>query len=244
MRRQFFALAIALFSLALPTRSHGQSVVLSHIHNDKPTALTFKVLQEAYRRLGIEAKEEFLPHERSLRASDAGEVDGEVMRIAGLEKEYPNLLRVPEPIYEFDTIAFTTGLVFKVEGWESLRPYQLCVLRGLKLSEQGTEGMNRMIGNSVDHLIEMLRRDRCQVAILGRASWLEIDRLKAGPLRELQPPIATLQLFHYVNKRHAALVPKLAETLRQMRVEGVISAITASEDQAIAEAKRRNSFPE
>jgi polar amino acid transport system substrate-binding protein len=244
MLRQFFVLSTFLVSFVLPASAMSQSVVLSHIPDDKPTALTFLVLQEAYRRIGIEAKEEFLPHERSLRASNSGEVDGEVMRIAGLEKEYPNLIMVPESIYNFDTVAFTTGLVFKIDGWESLRPYQLCILRGLKLSERGTEGMNRMVGNSTDHVIEMLRRDRCQVAILGRASWLEVDRLKAGPLRELRPPIATLKLFHYVHKRHEALVPKLAETLRQMRSEGAIAAITASEDQSIVEAKRRNSFPE
>jgi polar amino acid transport system substrate-binding protein len=161
-----------------------------------------------------------------------------------MEKEYPNLIRIPEPIYSFNVKAFTTGFVFKVDGWESLRPYQICVLRGLKLSEQGTEGMNRMVGNTIDHVIEMLRRQRCEVAVFGSATWLEIDRLKAGPLRELEPPIATLQLFHYVNKRHEALVPKLAEALRQMRAEGAIAAVTATDDQFIAEAKKRNSFPE
>lgn len=217
--------------------------VLSHIPNDKPTAQVYRVLAEAYRRIGITTRDEFLPHERSLRATNAGEIDGEVMRIAGIESEFPDLLRVPEVVYRFETFAFTTGLSFKVDGWESLRPYSLCIMRGVRVIEQGTEGMNRTFATTIDQLIEMLRRGRCQVATFGYSTWLEIDRLHAGPLRQLEPPVSSIPLYHYVNRRHEALIPRIAASLRQMRDDGTTAAITGADEQPIAEARRRNQLP-
>jgi len=234
---------LTCLGLWLPEPAAAETLVLSHLGNDQATGQAFHILQEAYRRLGIEVREELLPHERSLRAANAGETDGEVMRMAGIEAQYPDLVRVPEPVVTFDAVAFTTGLAFQVDGWESLRPYPVCINRGMKMAEQGTEGMNRMFGTSVEQIIEMLRRGHCLVAVLGRFAWLEFDRLDAGPIRELEPPIASLPLFHYVNRRHAALVPKLAETLRQMRRDGTTAAIIAIDQQPIAAARQRNSLP-
>lgn len=244
MSRFSVFIAVLCAALWLPGPGLAETLVLSHIPNDRPTAQAFRILQEAYRRIGIEVREELLPHERSLRAANSGQTDGEVMRIAGIEAQFPNLIPVPESVQTFDAMAFTTGLTFKVEGWESLRPYPICVNRGLKLAEQGTEGMNRVLVTTVDQMAEMLRRGHCLVAVFGRAGWLEFDRLHAGPIRELEPPIASLPLFHYVNRRHEALVPKLAEALRRMRRDGTIAALTALDDQPIAEARKRNSLPD
>lgn len=238
-------LVVCLFGIGLwwPGRGAAEPLVLSHLPNDQPTAQAFRILQEAYRRIGIETREELLPHERSLRAANAGEVDGEVMRIEGIEAQFPNLVPVPEPVFFFDTVAYTTGLGFKVEGWDSLRAFTLCIARGMKLAEQGTEGMERVVGNTVDQMIEMLLRGRCQIAILGRLAWLDFDRAQARGIRQLEPPIASLALFHYVHKRHQALVPRLAETLRNMRQDGTIAAIAAVEDEPVTAARKRVEAP-
>ncbi|CAA7627734.1 conserved hypothetical protein [Candidatus Terasakiella magnetica] len=219
-----------------------EHVVISHIENDVPTTQGFRILREAYRRLGIEATEQFLPHERSLRHADNGETDGDVMRMAGLEASYPGLVRVPEPLVSFNAIAFTTGLTFTVNGWDSLRPYTICIARGMKMAERNTEGFNRMLANNVEQLLAMLRHDRCQVGVMGPASWLEIDRLKIGPLKALEPPITSIPLYHYVNRRHADLAPRLAEVLRQMRRDGTIETLLQPETQPIQDARQRNSL--
>lgn len=222
-----------------PARA-AEELVLVHLPDDVPTAQAFLILKEAYRRIGIPVREELMPHDRALRSADSGDVDGDVMRIAGIETLYPNLVRVPESVISFEAVAFTTGLAFKVDGWESLRPYTLCVSRGQKMVEQGTQGMDKIALTSVEQMIESLRRGRCQVAIVSREIWLNVDELKAGPMRALEPPIISVPLYHYVNKRHQALVPRLAETLRQMRRDGSTATITAANDERIEAARRRN----
>jgi polar amino acid transport system substrate-binding protein len=240
---KLFLLIAAIFLVfILPSVAAAETMVVSYL-GDPASIKGYNILKAAYGRLGIDLKAETMPHERSLRSANSGETDGDVMRIAGIEAQFSDLIRVPEPVYSFDVVAFSTGLTFKVEGWNSLRPYSLCVARGMRVAEQGTEGMDRTVANSVEQIIEMLRNGRCQLLIAGPSTWLDIDRLRAGPILMLEPPIVSVPLYHLLNRKHAPLVPRLAEILGEMRKDGTIAAIIAEEDRDLEAARRRNSIP-
>lgn len=216
---------------------------LSRMADDTGTIRFFGIVEEAYRRLGVTVVAEPLPPERALQAADHGLTDGDTVRVEGIEAFYPNLVRVPEPVAHVDVTAFTTGLSFPVQGWESLRPYTVCYMHGLKLHEQGTSGMRRMGSDGQENAVRLLRDGQCEVAVLSANAWIMIDTVNAGPMRELEPPIARHQLYHYVHRRHAAIVPRLAEELRKMRQEGVIDAILEPGREAARQAKARQSMP-
>lgn len=246
-----WALMVAVFlAWLLPAQAAepmpGLRMVVSQMDDDPVLSVKAShIMREAYRRLGIELRSELLPRERALMSADSGETDGDLIRAAGIDARYINLVRVPEPVITFDAVAFTAGLKFTVDGWDSLRPYSLCIMRGMKIAEQGTEGMQRLIANTTDQAVLMLSAGRCQVAVLGHQVWLDIERLQAGPLRALDPPIASVPLYHYVHRRHAELVPRLADALRAMRNDGAFAALLAGgEDDAVAAARRRSSSPD
>jgi polar amino acid transport system substrate-binding protein len=54
------------------------------------------VATEAFRRIGVTVKTVKLPAERGLINANQGIHDGEMLRVGGLEKIYPNLIMVPE----------------------------------------------------------------------------------------------------------------------------------------------------
>lgn len=240
--RAALGLLVVLAALAAGRAKAADIHTISQIQGDHLSVRGFEIVHEAYRRIGLEARAEVLPNERGIVSADVGDTDGDTMRIAGQEARYPHLVRVSEPVLTFDTIAFTAGMTFKVNGWESLRPYSLCVVRGMKVAEKGTEGMNREIVISTDAPARMLKAGYCQVAILGESIWLLIDELDLGPLRALDPPVEVTPLYHYVNARHAHLAPKLADALKAMRREGVIDSILAIDRAVIRAAKERNSI--
>lgn len=215
----------------------------SLVERDQTSSQVFLVLKEAYRRLGIEVVAVELPAERSLQTAAAGMTDGEVARIAGLEKIYPDLVQVPEPLSMLEIKVFTTGLSFPVIGWESLRPYSFCYMHGFKAVEQATVGMKRTATATIQDLVRQLREGHCEVAVLGSRVWITVDRLNAGPLRELEPPLDVLPLYHYVHSRHAALIPDLAKELRKMRDEGLIDAILKPGQDALQMARKRQALP-
>ncbi|EME71170.1 hypothetical protein H261_04510 [Paramagnetospirillum caucaseum] len=215
--------------------------MISQIQGDHLSVRGFEVVREAYRRIGLQAVADIRPNERGIVSADSGDTDGDTMRMAGLEARYPNLVRVPEPVLSFDTVAFTAGMRFEVRGWESLRPYSICVVRGFKLGENGTEGMNRELVSTNEASLRMVKAGHCQMTLLGDAVWLLIDELKLGPLRALETPVAVTPLYHYVNIRHAHLAPRLAEALKAMRQDGAVDSILAADRAVIRAARERNS---
>jgi polar amino acid transport system substrate-binding protein len=44
----------------------------------------------------------------------------------------------------------------------------------------------------------------------------------------LEPPLSSFPVYHYVNRKHAALVPELTRVLRQMQGDRTIERIQKS----------------
>ncbi len=181
-----------------------------------------------FARLGLTARCVRLPSERALINANAGIDDGNIARIKGLEKKYPNLVRVPEAVVTFDFMAFSRVGEFPVQGWESLAPYDVGYITGWKILEKNitrARSITRVRGPV--QLFELLARGRADVVVFDR--WGGLWRLRHGDVRArmVEPPLATRQLYLYLNRRHAALVPKLAEALRAMKADGSYARIHA-----------------
>ena len=148
------------------------SVTLSVIPNDPVDALAFSIVKEAYRRIGITALAMYLPSKRAILAADTGNTDGDVIRIEGMEKEYPHLVRVPEPVISVDTYAFTTltGTI-DINGWSSLRNYEVCIRQGIFLQEAKTNALNVSHVSTISDAIKMLTAKRCDIATLSKWAW-------------------------------------------------------------------------
>jgi len=239
----FLVLAALAALLCWSPAYSSEPFKISQIADDTGTLRYFPILVEAYRRLGIEIVAVPLPAERALRVADSGFTDGETVRIEGIDALYPNLVRVPEPVVSVKVKIFTTGKTFPVTGWESLRPYSICYMHGLKLYEQGTQGMNRMAAFGQENAVRLLHDGVCEVAVLSSSAWVMVDSLNLGPMRELEPEIATFDLYHYVHKSHEKLVPLLTDELIRMKQDGVIEAILKPYQLDVQDAKVRQSLP-
>ena len=128
-------LIISILVAVLGT-AHAETPVITVSTNNTP--LDRKALQElsqeAFRRAGLAIKLVSLPSERSLQSANAGEVDGEGLRVAGLNSQYANLVQVPEPLLRQDFVAMTTRTGLVVRGWDDLRPLAIYRDDGFKRS--------------------------------------------------------------------------------------------------------------
>lgn len=91
------------------------------------TGLADRIISEAFRRTGYEIKIVSLPSERALINANAGIEDGNFIRVAGLNKLYPNLIMVPEKITAHEFVVFTKSAFFEIVGWKSLQPYMFLI---------------------------------------------------------------------------------------------------------------------
>jgi polar amino acid transport system substrate-binding protein len=180
------------------------------------------VVGEAFRRAGVQLRVVKFPAERGLINANEGIEDGDLTRIAGLDSQYPNLIRVPEKLIDWEFTAFSKKTALPAR-WDVLRTRPIGHIRGWKIYEKQLVGAPVVItSDDSTQMFRQLQLDRIEVALYER--WLGLSLLKRQGIQgvhPLEPSLAKREMFIYLNKRHAALVPKIAEALRAIKVEGL-----------------------
>jgi len=195
---------------------------------------------EAFRRAGVRLRLVKLPAERGLINANAGIEDGDLTRIAGLEAHYPNLVRVPEKLVDWEFAAFGKNAAL-VANWETLHARPVGHIRGWKIYEQQLAGAPHVVtAEDPAQLFRQLQLNRIEVALYAR--WQGLSRIRRQELKDvhlLKPSLATREMFIYLHKRHAALVPRLAAALRAIKAEGLYDRLYREKVLSLAEAPAR-----
>jgi len=179
------------------------------------------VAKELFTRLNIEIDLVSLPGERSIRSVNEGFVDGELSRIGGMESKYPNLVMVPEKMLDFDFVAISKNGDIKIENWEDLVPYKIGMVTGWKLFEiKVTEAKSIVKLSTDEQLFKMLDSGRIDIALFGRWSGHYFLNKLDLSAHVIEPPLASIASFMYLNKKHQALVEKVSDTLFEMKQDG------------------------
>ena len=222
-------LLVILLSLALP--AGAEELQLSVIARSATHVDLWKAAETAFQRAGVKAVVREVSPERSAVLANEGTTDGDVGRSSGLEKTYPNLVQVPEPIFLYAPTAFSYQRFDVTGGWESLRSHTVCIRRGLRQTEQRTRELQRQILADEATMLRMLAAGGCDVAVMERNNGLARAAMAADPpLLRLLPPMEVMPLYIYLHKSHAGLVPKLSAALRQMRADGSMQRLLGEGD--------------
>lgn len=181
-----------------------------------------RVLTAAYGRLGIDLVILELPGARALDQAARGETDGEVMRAPVIEPDHPSLIRVPASTVSLDVVAFSAGLDVVPAGWDSLKPYRVGIVRGVIVTEKGTQGQAVTRASDIDTLFRQLASRRLDLAVVeGLGGRLALIRSGSDEIRELAPPLARSALYHYLHRRHAARVDEVAKAIEAVIADGI-----------------------
>ena len=144
-----------------------------------------------------------------------------MVRIAGLEKLYPNLIRVPEKLVDWEFSAFSKDKTIP-STWPTLQQHDVGHIKGWKIYEKAFAGAKHVsTADNPVQLFQLLQMDRIEVALYERRLGLALMKQQGlKDMRPLAPPLATREMFIYLHRRHVPLAPKLAEALRAMKREG------------------------
>ncbi|HAT31253.1 MAG TPA: ABC transporter substrate-binding protein [Janthinobacterium sp.] len=179
------------------------------------------IYAKLFQRLGLRVEIQAASAERGLLNANSGIDDGDVARVLGIDASYPNLLRVPEAVLSYQMVAFTRHGPATVSA-DGLRPYDVGILTGWKILERTIVGSRSLVTLETGRqLFAMLDKDRIDVAVIEKLEGLHFIRsMGLKDIHLMQPPIVAGEWFLYLNKKHAALVPRLAEELRRMKRDG------------------------
>lgn len=223
------ASCIAVFLVLMGTSGavSAQKLLIS-ISEGVDADFQMKVITEAYWRIGITVEFRWFPSERAIFMANSGVVDGEFLRKTGIKRNYPNLIRIPVALKTDDVVVVTKDKKFKVEGWKSLLPYRVGYVRGLKMVENNlADGTQTEAVGTMEQAYGKLAAGRTDVVIDGREqAYRHFRTLGLNDLVVLEPPLLTIQLFHYLHVKNRHLVQPLTASLQQMEREGLIQPVS------------------
>jgi len=197
------------------------------LHTVQQTGFIDRVLKAAFQRLDIHVTILEVPAERSLINANAGIADGDSDRIAGLEKIYPNLLRVPEKIMDWNFVAFSKEISFQTNDWDSLQPYSVSFIRGWKIFEHNVVNAAVITPvKNVQQLFTLLMKNRADVALYDQWQGLAyIKQNRLNNIKLLTPVIVTKEKYLYLHKKHQHLVLKIALALKEIKADGTYQSL-------------------
>lgn len=205
-------------------------LVISTIENAPPAATVIPVLTEAYKRIGIDVEFKSYPAMRAIENSNHGITDGEGFRVADIEKEYPNLIRINIPVRVDNMyIYIKKGREFEVDGWNSIpRGYILGYKRGIKFIQYAVDQykLESKTTSNMDQLMQSLDADRNDLVIAGvKEAENSLNTLNLTNIVKLETPIHSVKLYHYLNVKHKGVAEKLEKVLMEMESSGEMERI-------------------
>jgi len=187
---------------------------------------------EAFNRLGYGFAYSFYPLKRSLLESDSGRVDGETARLkfdSSIREKYPNLVLVDEVVWESVVAGYSIDPGIHLDGWASLKKNHDIIIgypRGhlhieKMLKEHNINPVRVYETTDARQGLRMLASKRINlfiesdINIEGSLLEKEFRSLTIGRAGEL----SRVPLFPYLHKRHAAMAPRLAAALKEMKAD-------------------------
>lgn len=194
--------------------------------NDTPAALFVQsVLEKAYANLGYKIRYRRVPLARSFVEANNGRLDGLRARIGSVADKYPNLVKVPFNLLDFKVILMADRRVCGVCNLSQIT--HIVTSRGFKALEDYLADkpykLNITKVTGTRQSLNMLVEGKVQAAIMPDINVPE-EYFESNQ-HWIKQTLAILPDYHYVNKKHAELVPKLLEQFEDMQASGEMSAL-------------------
>ena len=184
-------------------------------------------MQDVFKEHGYDLTVKHYPAERSIEAANRGETDGDLFREYKMDlTHYPNLVMVDCPTSYYPLFAFVNNPSLKIEGIKDLASYRVITMRGDRVMEGK---INPVIPGDKLTVVASYEQGFKMVAA-GRADVIVSDRSKAfyymkklgieDKVTMLKRPLILVNLYTYINKKHAALAEKVAATMKAKMADG------------------------
>ncbi|GLT17602.1 ABC transporter substrate-binding protein [Vibrio zhanjiangensis] len=225
-------LLVAVGLISYLSSTHAEEYTFASIENLPEQVISAKIMTEIYGQLGDYIEVKPLPGLRAQSAANAGKVAGEIARIWGYGDQTPNVIRVPTAYYSLKTVGYAlSNSGIKINNKQELNRYKVVIIRGVKHTAEITQDMKKSnieIVDSPDFMMQSVSSGRAQIALtnplLGR---LLAQKLGENKIELVGPPLAKLELYHYIHKDHAELVPIINKKIIELRDSGELDTMIA-----------------
>ena len=225
---------LLLFTLGYPALA--QPIKINTGFTPPVSHLLFDIMQAAFKRAGLPMVFSEQPAERSIALVARGIDDAECCRIPkAISRDYPGLVQVPEVVYTARFSAFAKQPLPAIDGFNALKEYSVATVSGWKILVNNLQRIKPETLHIVDNaesMFQVLELDRIDIATYGYLSGKHtLAKLGLKDIQVIVPPLASAPLYLFLHRKHAHLVPQLAQAIRSLKADGSIERIIQSYDQ-------------
>ena len=220
---KFLAILTSTLLISMPL-SHSKEflIVYPSDRSLKPGISAYqKVIKELYKRLNIKIELKNVHATRSLIMSNSGKADGELIRTKIIEKKFTNLIRVNFPIDKIRFWALTLNTKINNVKISELMNKSIAFKRGFLILEKifkNNKKANRLTNS--EQIYRMVLNKRSDFGlILSRTFENPVMNAEYKKIRIINTNIPDINLFHYINRKHKKLEPKMVQILKKMEEE-------------------------
>ncbi|MDP5031327.1 hypothetical protein [Paraglaciecola sp.] len=168
------------------------------------------LITDVYKELGITISLIPTPATRGLKLANEGKVDADIMRLSKSAREYPNLIVVEPPLKIVKLVLLCTQNVVCDSTVLEDKKEVLLTTEGILnyLDKYNVQATLETI-QIVENIAKMLSLKRTNYAIFVGDDSIEIFK----PFKQFT--LQDISLYHVIHKKHAELLPKIEQKLRE-----------------------------
>ena len=225
-------LSMLTFMAATPAFAADETYILNTstgipYATDDHTGFQDLVVAEVFRRIGLKGRvAKYSASARALINANNAVDHGVAMRIKGLEKKFPNLVRVEEPMISNNFVAYSIDKELSTTSWQSLTPYNVVHINGWVIFERNLlPDQKKQAVKTPSQMFTLLDKGRTDFVLYEQWQGLHLANTEGLDVKLHTPPLASVDMFMYIHKNHADLAPKMAAALKAMKADGTYQSI-------------------
>lgn len=228
-RRLLPALLALLVPLAGLRAAEPPPLRIGTLEDRALAASTEKALQEAYRRAGLRIEFQPLPLRRAALLLKEGQIDGDFIRSPAFFETYPELVKVGVPVRHLSYWVHRRPPCARSIDFAELGRSRVAYLMGAAVIESQLPEAARVPVAQTWDLLGLVREGRAQYSVMPMTpALLAVAGRDYPELCHIQLPLLSIDLFHALASRHAALRPRLEAALLSMQRDGTLERIWAA----------------
>ncbi|ATC81162.1 substrate-binding periplasmic protein [Pseudoalteromonas agarivorans] len=218
-----FLLVVLFFSKI--TLANHNSVIFNRPADSAQASYALALLTLAYKELNYEVHIIDFNRQNALLAANNGVLDGQLGRDISIEADNKNLIRINYPLFDYKLLLFKNCQPNTLNKLDSIAVLSGYPVQHHYLNEHKFNG-NIIEVKNITTQLNLLAQHKVDGAIM-LDFVLKADNFSLPETCMQTQLLSTFSLYHYVHKKHAALVSKLLNALNKLHDNGTSRALRA-----------------
>jgi len=218
-----FLLVVLFFSKI--TLANHNSVIFNRPADSAQASYALALLTLAYKELNYEVHIIDFNRQNALLAANNGVLDGQLGRDISIEADNKNLIRINYPLFDYKLLLFKNCQPNTLDKLDSIAVLSGYPVQHHYLNEHKFNGNIIEVKNITTQLNLLAQHKVDGVIMLDFV--LKADNFSLPETCMQTQLLSTFSLYHYVHKKHAALVSKLLNALNKLHDNGTSRALRA-----------------